>query len=311
MKLPDFKESSQLNDLRFRMKADLVEFNSNMDWTSISFAELNQLRTDGVEVPIEELEFLPDGTFIWKNQRVIVYIRDQIGYYRDKGYKFHLCDCTTIQGMRERGRYKRYVLSTRTDGQFLINVVGKSGDIIERDIIEPLTVCKNCLKHLDYKGYKTGLSSKKKKVYENFSIERFFDEFGSKISQKPIHTDTTAPLNVYPSNWAELSSKAKTECGWRCTRCKLDMTHYKKYFHTHHRDGIKSNNWIGNLVPLCVECHGRIHEPDGNGANMSSQRSAFRHALRIRGDLTNTMIKWESADEKVFVSSEESDDIPF
>ena len=40
---------------------------------------------------------------------------------------------------------------------------------------------------------------------------------------------------------------------WICDKCKKKFEPFT--FDIHHRDGISSNNSIGNLTALCVKCH--------------------------------------------------------
>ena len=97
---------------------------------------------------IDEIEFMDDGTFEYKGQKVLVYIRDQKfnPQYGEREYKYHISNCDTIQEYIDHNRFNRYVVSTRTDGRFIINVKdSRSKEFIKQNEIVELSVCKNCL----------------------------------------------------------------------------------------------------------------------------------------------------------------------
>ena len=79
MKLPDFIKATHLNQLRGKMNAKLIDL-STVKWNSFDSDEL-LIKLNSVEgiivEDISEISFAEDGTFEYKGQKVLVYIRDQ------------------------------------------------------------------------------------------------------------------------------------------------------------------------------------------------------------------------------------------
>ncbi len=176
MKLIDFDKQPELSALLNLMGAKLVRLQTGSSWESINDDKLSEILATGeVEVSIEELEGidLVDGVFEYEGQRVIVYIRDQINKYYSSGYKFHFTKCSTISEAFTYKRDSRYVLSMRTDGQFIINLVD-NGEIVKKGLVEPLNVCRNCLRADDYQGYSTATRERKDQIYDRFDLNEFF-----------------------------------------------------------------------------------------------------------------------------------------
>lgn len=122
MKLPDFTQDAGLNALRAAMGAELGEFKAAKLQPPLTPDEIERLATVGIEVPLEQVEVLNDGTYVYKGRRVIVYIRD-VPEYGDRTHepKFHLAVCRTLTMMMDAGKYQvRYVVSTRDDGLFSV-----------------------------------------------------------------------------------------------------------------------------------------------------------------------------------------------
>ena len=166
MKLPDFLLDEGLNKLRRAMNAELRAYNPAPAGETLTAGELERLASEGIEVPIEDVRVLNDGTNVYKGRRVIVYIRDQSQYGDQYSLpKFHLAMCDTLARMIEEGRYKkRYVVATRDDGLFKINVINNE-KVSASD--EKLDVCQNCLQELRYKGFSSqmGKSARQKHVH--------------------------------------------------------------------------------------------------------------------------------------------------
>ncbi len=203
---------------------------------------------DPSEITVEE-----DGTLSHEGRRILVYIRDQ--YIAYGSYKFHVANCSTIQNMKESGRFKtRYVASTRTDGKFAVNRIGNDH---EEGLLREMRVCINCLKRLNYKGYNNKRHRDAKKVNDEFSLREFFEMYGRTTVSHPGNTNITAPVNAYSDHHPTFSRICRERAGWRCEKCGIYLGDEKarQFLHAHHINGDKSNNSWGNLRALCVECH--------------------------------------------------------
>lgn len=261
MKLPDFSAHVGFNQLRRQMQAELIAWDSGVELKSIDIDRL--LVTSGMDIPPEDIQYADDGTLEYEGRKVVVYIRDQ---YADGAgdidelvdpnqlNKFHVANCSTLEDMRGQNRYGRYVVATRTDGQFIVNfLVGGKIHSKGKKVERRLYVCKNCLNRLNYDNYRR--SFEKNKIRDNFDLNAFFQTYGSRIINKPVGSDITDPLNQYPSNWDEISDQKREGVGWRCEECGEDLISKQEFLHTHHINGRKDDNSERNLVALCIGCH--------------------------------------------------------
>lgn len=278
MKLIDFSNDEKLNMLMKKMGAEETDWQLSNKRQSINLDELlAKLNTPGgVEFDLDELTICPDGTFEIDGQKVLVYIRDQNynPYYRytESGYKFHICDCSTILSFIKNNRFARYVASNYTYGKFLIHRIYKN-EIYDKKVVK-LNVCKNCLQRLNYKGY----TNNKNEIYNNFQLEQYFDEYGStKFSKTPEYTETSSPLNLYPKNFSKFANSIKAIAKWKCEECGLDLSGDRHLLHVHHIDYDKSNNHPSNLQVLCIRCHA---EKDGHSilkSNLEYKKFVIRY----------------------------------
>ena len=260
MKLPDFLIDQGLNQLRNAMKAELRDYTPPPLGPVLTAEEIEILQTEGIEIPIDDVRVLNDGTFVYKSRRVIVYIRD-VSEYGDRYTlpKFHLAMCSTLGNMIEHGRYqKRYVVSSRDDGQFKIHK-SRNGSIEKSD--EILDVCQNCLEELSYNNFSLQMSGRKRKMaVQSFSLEVFFTELGRTcIWATPKFDDTHAPPNIYSVNFYRIARAIKEQRGYRCenSACRIDLSSADdhRFLHAHHIDGDKSDNHPLNIKLLCIGCH--------------------------------------------------------
>ena len=261
MKLPDFSGHVGLNKLRQQMEAELISWNSGGNWAPINIDGL--LDTTGIDIPPEEIEYAPDGTLEYKGRKVVVYIRDQ--YHRDQyaldSYelidpehlcKFHVADCQTLSQMRRQGRYDRYVVATRSDGNFTVNFLD-GGRLIKEEVECRLYVCKNCLYKLNYSKYRNK-KTQQNEIRESFDLNEFFEMYGSQITNKPTGTDITAPVDQYPSNWPQIARHYKEKVGWKCEECEIDLREREGFLEVHHIN-LKHDNNEQDLRALCIGCH--------------------------------------------------------
>jgi hypothetical protein len=127
MKLPDFYKFTPLNDLRARMGIPQNVYGTltvAISVAKLTPEELDRLyEGDGLEVGLDEVSVHDDGTLVYKNTRVLLYIRDVHAYQeRIDLPKFHVAHCPTLKNMNEIGRSHRYLISARVDGTFRLNV---------------------------------------------------------------------------------------------------------------------------------------------------------------------------------------------
>src|SRR6185437_6474991 len=110
-----------------------------------------------IEIPLDEVRVLEDGTLAYKNQRVVLYIRDVKQYRRSQPTdadlpRFHVADCDKLKEMRSNNRYERYVVATRDTGVFTINFKPQGAQrFIKSD--KQLCVCQLCLRRLDWDNF--------------------------------------------------------------------------------------------------------------------------------------------------------------
>ena len=167
MKLPDYTEFVSLTKLRNIMGAKLGVFIPAENPHRLTAEELDKLATIGIDIPLNEVKVLSDGTLGYKNSRVILYIRD-VTQYKDTALeevrlpRFHVSDCKTLQDMRDNNRFERYVVSTREDGVFNLNIINKRESTTVK-ISERLNICQNCLSKLSWNGFATSLTKSEKK----------------------------------------------------------------------------------------------------------------------------------------------------
>ena len=257
MRLPDFTDHADLMALRQLMGAEAPgSFLPQYRPAELSIAELEQLATDGKDVSIEDVIVLDDGTLRYKDSRVLIYIRD-ISEFQNWVPRFHIADCATLEQMKQKNAFARYVVATRDDGSFIVNVIGNSGQVTRNTM--QLDVCQNCLDKLDFDGFSRNLSKARRLIIvSQFTIRRFFERFPkSLLSVRPVDIAEIAPVNNYPADFEIISERLRTRRSWTCESCDRSFASLtdRKFLHVHHKDGMKNNNSDQNLRVLCFGCH--------------------------------------------------------
>jgi len=275
MKLPDFTNFSSLNQLRAKMKAQLVEY-APTPKGAISFSEIDKLSRGELEISLDQIEIRPDGIFSFKGRAVIVHIPE-----RDK--KFHISDCDTIKWMKNSGRYERYIASERKDGLF--NVRSESGKM---NLIK-LDVCMKCLREIKWdKRARSNQSGNLINVDKSsFSIKDFFSKYGAGyISQQPYFSSLTMPNNQYTDDWQEISKKIRQDNNFTCHKCgwKAEAPWERRQMEVHHINGVKGDNRPSNLQCLCHDCHAQqpLHSHMPNASQGKKIRSLDFYSTKKR-----------------------------
>ncbi len=179
--------------------------------------------------------------------------------------------------MKEGGRFDRYIWTRETSGLFEIEVT----DIYEKATkdLTRLKVCKNCLRQFNYKGSATSMK-RREQVCNSFNIEEFFKEYETYFAEKPLYTKHDYPGNSYAENWKESSKNYRESVGWKCENCNVNLSdpRYHSLLHTHHKNGVKSDNRRSNLKALCILCHG--DQPNHHHMNIENTHGQTIRMLR-------------------------------
>lgn len=142
-----------------------------LDEESIIFDPIDLELSEGKEVSIDDLD-PGSGLISYRGRQVLLYIRDHTACYdaavenAEKGKRFHIAWCRTLDNMRKKNRFERYHATNRVDGLFEIDDgLGRSQEV-------DLRVCMNCLERLNYKGSID--KSQKRIIFKSFSMSDFF-----------------------------------------------------------------------------------------------------------------------------------------
>lgn len=260
MRLPDFETDVELNSLRNAMGAALRNYSAAPSTDVLTIEEIERLASEGIEIPLDDVRVLNDGTHFYKGRRVIVYIRDVAEYgARISMPKYHLAMCDTLNKMIEEGRYKkRYVVATRDDGKFSIQKIRGEASVKSE---EPLAVCQQCLDELKYRSFSLRMGSvQRATAVRDFSLTDFFGEFGRTcVWAVPKYDAVHAPANIYSPQFYRIAKALKQKRGYRCeqVKCTIDLSdrENQKFLHAHHIDADKSDSHPSNIKLLCIRCH--------------------------------------------------------
>ncbi len=241
--------------------------------------ELRQELQQGKVIPdLGEVESR-DGLLTHRGEQVVLYIKDtrqdKYTLFHDpqKSKRFHVAECQTIREMRSKGRFERYVVTTRQDGRFLVEAADS-----DREFEAPLCVCKHCLTQLNWKGY---ARTKSRKLWLEFSIQDFFAEFTTFFSSRPRYTDLTAPRGGYVKDWPRRATRLKQQRGWCCDECGVNLSQHPNrdtLLHAHHKNGVTSDNSRENLACLCLVCHSE--QPYHGRVKLSDAQRELIESLR-------------------------------
>jgi hypothetical protein len=194
--------------------------------TRLTSRQIEQLTTDGIEIPsLVELRAVGDGTLSFGNYRVFVYVRDSASTASQP--RFHVANCERIRALRLSRQAARYVASARLHVQ-----------------LEQLRVCQDCLGELQYED-----------PDHSFTVERFYQLWPRELPE--AHITQTVLLDDFGGDFGENAAAAMALAHYRCTRCSIDLSaeHLRRFLHVHHKQVVKHDNPLSELVVLCIGCH--------------------------------------------------------
>lgn len=211
-------------------------------------------------VLVDIIEVLPeegDGPLLsYHGRQILLYIKDHSYSYDEaiidgeKGNRFHVAHCRTLESMINRNRYQRYVATNNLSGEFEISASERV------DAKAKLKVCLNCLTLLDYKQSR-GNKDIRRNNFLNFDLKEFFSTYSSCFKHMPKYTDKDSV--VYTSDWKQVSERTRSSKNYTCEECRVNLSQHKRLCHTHHINGVKQDNSLGNLQVLCADCHRKEH----------------------------------------------------
>ncbi|GAA3902449.1 hypothetical protein GCM10022228_11090 [Halomonas cibimaris] len=244
----------------------------------------------GLEVSdLSQLE-TPGDLLMWQGQQVLLYIQDHRSRFEDaeiegaKGNRVHISFCQKLEEMRARGRFERYVV-TRDHSEYF-HITGRSYGGREQTAMTDLKVCKLCLRKLNYGGYAVPGN---KAAFNNFSFVRFFEQYDSFFPYHPSRKPGAS--ESYTQDWKKVSQSYRAAKSYRCENCAVDLSQHPYLLHTHHINGVRSDNTENNLKALCIDCHSK----ESNHGHMAVPHKIRQEIAQLRQEQRKANIQtWHS-----------------
>ena len=204
--------------------------------------------TEGITVEFDDFIAATDGTLEYQGRKVVLYIRDVKGSLP----KYHVVNCQTLKSMQSAGKHKRYVVTRRTDGEFILNFSDNLS--LDKPETHKLDICKHCLSQLNLKH-----------IYspDAFPLADWFNAIDPGYEPPPIDglygpitTRVTDPVSNYPPDWNLRSLQCRERAEWKCEKCGINLKSQSKFLHAHHLKGTMYNQ-PEDLQALCIGCHAK------------------------------------------------------
>lgn len=193
----------------------------------------------------EELQQDEIGYFKKTKKNGMVRLGAFLPEYSDLKYHatpaLHIYQCSTTE---EKGRRMKIANSSR-------NTYWSRDK--NKQITTDLQICKECAKHLR-NHYKIAMGTN---TFNNFILA---------LEENPRTKQTLVDASGYILNWRQVSHCFRDFKRFTCEKCgfKAGSEKQQKFLHTHHLNGIKTENTRANMQCLCVKCHSEVDEHHKN-----------------------------------------------
>ncbi|WLG91438.1 HNH endonuclease [Pseudomonas cucumis] len=224
---------------------------------STDFKPIDDQLGEGIEIDIETIE-TEFNLLSYHGRQVLLYIKDHTGKLLatqanpEHGNRFHIAHCHTLEDMKQKNRFQRYVATNKLTGRFQIEDSTVWGGLSKVEV--ELKVCKYCLQKLNYLG--SADYQPRQKAFSEFSLKDFFSRYSSCFLYMPKAWAEDMSFG-YSSDWKETSKLVRKAANYTCSECRIGLASYPGLCHVHHVNGVKSDNSPENLQVLCKDCHRR------------------------------------------------------
>ena len=169
--------------------------------------------------------------------------------------KYHNMNCKTIRDQKNRGAFDNHYFWSN---QKMVDIQQRGTSKVHVDCI--LQLCGNCRKEFEEKYYITT---------EDFFNSLEIEEEANVIQPKDLD------IFGYTKNWHQISRKFREKENYVCGSCLIDLSDHKRFLEVHHIDLNKTNNKLGNLQSLCIECHINVDQLHRDNFKNSKTRQVW------------------------------------
>ena len=207
---------------------------------------IDSLKSSSIEIKLDDVTADLNGLLEINGRKICIYIRDQKQsvnrYSKTSDYRYHLCECKTIQSMRDHGRIHRYLATKQDTGYFLVFDTS-SGQPHQCNV--KMELCKHCVEIL----------IEKMKYKNPFNLHDYFQNNDSDTPKDIRYAEEVTEIQTYTPDFDDIAREYKAAVNYRCSLCNVDCSSNKSLIHLHHKDGNVINNSRENLLVLCIDCH--------------------------------------------------------